>query len=81
MTVEEYKEHTAQGRYIEAGSEAHELMHGAACEARRITCEINGDYRAPEQIRALFRALSEKRLMKDSDCFRRFIPTSGKTSP
>lgn len=78
MTVEEYKEHTAQGRYIEAGSEAHELMHGAACEARRITCEINGDYRAPEQIRALFSRLIGKELDEEFGLFPPFYTDFGK---
>lgn len=57
MTVEEYKQAAARGEYIEGGSEKHLLMHSAAQQAMKITCEINSGYHTPEQLRALMSEL------------------------
>ena len=41
MTPKEYVEFVKSNPYLVAGSPAHECMHKAAEDARRITCEIN----------------------------------------
>lgn len=54
MTIEEYRQYVKSNRYIVAHSEAHECMHFAATEARRITCLINGGFHTAEELRKLF---------------------------
>lgn len=58
MQLEEYKRRAGRGEHIAAGSDAHLLMHGAAEEARRITCEMNNTFHTAEELRALFAALT-----------------------
>ncbi len=60
MTTEEYIAFIKDKRYVEAGSEAHECMHVAAAEARRITSEINNRFHTAEELRALFSELIGK---------------------
>lgn len=54
MTTEEYIERMRSRPYLAAGSDAHECMHRAADEARRITAELNGRYHTEEEIYELF---------------------------
>ena len=54
ITLQEFLAHVRRGELIEAGSQAHDFMHGAAQDALRIVAELNGGYRAPEEVRALF---------------------------
>ena len=57
MDLEAFLEHLSSGKPVEGGSEAHLFMHGASQEALKITAEINGNYHAPEELRALFSQL------------------------
>lgn len=57
MTVQEYRDYIAAGKPVEAGSEAHQLMHQMAQDAIRITMEINNKYHTPKELRALFSEL------------------------
>ena len=54
MTTEEYIERMWDRPYLTAGSDAHECMHRAADEARRITAELNGRYHTDAEICELF---------------------------
>ena len=49
MTVEQFRQHIADGLPVENGSEAHLLMHQMSQEALRITAEINGKYHEPAE--------------------------------
>lgn len=57
MTIEEFRQHMAEGRPVESGSEAHILMHEMAQEALRITAEINSKYHTPSELHALLAEL------------------------
>lgn len=57
MTIEEYKQAASRGEYIEGGGERHLLMHSAAQQALKVTCEINSGYHTPEELRALMSEL------------------------
>ena len=62
MTIEEYIEFIKTAPCVTAGSEAHECMHRAAEQARRVTCALNGAYHTPEEVRALFSELIGKQV-------------------
>lgn len=57
MDIEQYKKFVASGERIIAGSEAHQLMNKAADDARKITCQINGEYHDAAELRRLFSLL------------------------
>ena len=57
MTIQEYKEYIASGQKVEAGSEAHLLMHQASREAQKITAKLNNQFHEPEEIRRLLSEL------------------------
>ena len=71
MELQEYRQKMARQEYIAGGSEAHELMHRMSSEAQRITCEINGSYHTPEELRALFSELTGRAV---DETFRLFPP-------
>ncbi len=60
MTVKEFTDYIKTHAYIKADGEAHECMHAAAAEARRITCEINNKFHTAEELRTLFSELIGK---------------------
>jgi acetyltransferase-like isoleucine patch superfamily enzyme len=60
MELQDFLAHVNSGLPIEGGSEQHQLMHGAAQEAFRITAEINNHYRTPDEVRALLAELTGK---------------------
>lgn len=78
MDTEEYKQMTARGEYIQAGGEAHLLMHSAAQEARRITCRMNDGYRTPEELRKLFSQLTGTEIDESFGIFPPFYTDFGK---
>ena len=57
MTITEYKDYIASGQKVEAGSEAHLLMHWASSEAQKITVRLNNEYHEADEIRALLSEL------------------------
>ena len=57
MNTEQYKELMKKQTYIVANSEMHLHMHEMAQRARKITVEMNKEYRTPEEIRKLFSEL------------------------
>lgn len=58
MELQQFLDHVAAGSVIEAGSEAHQFMHGAAQEALRMCAELNGSYHPPDEVRALLSRLT-----------------------
>lgn len=57
MTAQQFKEEMQNRTYIAANSETHLHMHEMAQRARKITAEMNKDYRTPDEIRQLFSEL------------------------
>ena len=78
MEIEEYKEKTRRGEYLAAGSDAHLLMHRAAEEARRITCEMNNAFHTAEELRALFAELTGEQPGEGFSLFPPFYADFGK---
>ncbi len=54
MDLETYLNRVNGGACIVGGSEEHLFMHGASQEAMMLTCELNGSYHEPEEVRAIF---------------------------
>ena len=57
MTITEYKDYIASGQKVEAGSEAHLLMHWASSEAQKITVKLNNEFHETKEIRSLLSEL------------------------
>lgn len=58
MTIAEYKELVKTTAHVDAGSEAHELMHRMSDDAIRITMEINNKYHTHDELLALMEELT-----------------------
>ena len=71
MTTREFNAQLQRDNHIAAGSPAHEFMHKAADEARKMTASINGAYHTDEELRALMSRLVGYRV---DDGFRLFPP-------
>ncbi|MDE7337609.1 MAG: sugar O-acetyltransferase [Clostridia bacterium] len=57
MNTEQFKEKMEKQTYIKVNSEMHLHMHEMAQRARRITVEMNGEYKTADEIRKLFSKL------------------------
>lgn len=57
MNTEQFKEKMKKQTYIVANSEMHLHMHEMAQRARKITAQMNNEYRTPDEIRGLFSEL------------------------
>lgn len=57
MTLEEFLKHTAERKPL-CGPEIGQLMNEMSDEARRITCQMNGSYHTPDEIRELLAQLT-----------------------
>ena len=71
MKLEEFLEHMNNRQYVSAGSEVHQYMTLLSNEARKITAQLNGSYRTPQEIRTLFFRLIGK---EEDDTFGLFPP-------
>ena len=78
MELLEFLDHVNRGALIEAGSEAHRFMHGAAQEALRTIAEINNSYRTPEELRVLLAQLTGKPVDESVAIFPPFYSEFGK---
>ena len=58
MNLDDFLVHINKGVPVEAGSELHQFRYQMREEARRITAELNGTYRTPEEIRDLMNRLT-----------------------
>lgn len=57
MTLEEFLKHTAERKPL-CGPEIGQFMNEMSDEARRITCQMNGSYHPPDEIRELLAQLT-----------------------
>lgn len=57
MNTAEFREQMKKQTYIVANSEIHLHMHEMAQRARKITVQMNNEYRTPDEIRELFSEL------------------------
>lgn len=78
MDMQGYLEHLNAGKVVEAGSEAHQFMHGVSQEAIRICMEINGCYHTPEELRALMAELTGREVDTGFTLFPPFSSDCGK---
>lgn len=78
METEEFLNIMNGGAYVECGSKTHLKMHALSDEARRVTAKINGGYRTPEEIRALFSELTGKPVDETFGLFPPFYTDCGK---
>ncbi len=60
MNTEQFRKAMESRSYIEAHSEMHLHMHEMAQRARKITIQMNNEYRTPDEIRELFSELIGK---------------------
>lgn len=78
MDMSEYLQRLNRGDTIESQSEMHQFMHQVSQEAIKITCEINGAYHEPQEIRALFSALTGTTIDDSFNLFPPFYSDFGK---
>jgi acetyltransferase-like isoleucine patch superfamily enzyme len=78
ISLQDFLDHVNRGALIEAGSEQHQFMHGAAQDALRIVAELNTGYRAPEEVRALLAELTGKDVDESVALFPPFYSEFGK---
>ena len=78
MNLDEFLKHMDSGLPVRGGSDIHLFMHKLAQEAMKITCELNGSYHEPEEIRALFSTLIGKPVDETFMMFPPFYTDCGK---
>lgn len=78
MQLADFLEHVARGALVEAGSPAHDFMHGSSQEALRVVAELNGSYHPPEQVRALLCELTGREVPETVTVFPPFYSEFGK---
>lgn len=78
MTIEEYKQHIKSVGRVEAGSEAHLLMHKMSQDALRITMEINNKYHTHDELVALMSELTGTEIDASFGMFPPFYTDCGK---
>ena len=77
MNTEQYKEQMKKRTYIVANSEMHLHMHEMAQRARKITVQMNNEYRTPDEIRELFSALTGQQVDESFGLFPPFSADYG----
>jgi len=78
MDLQAFLDHVGRGEAIEAGSEQHDFMHGAAQEALRVIAELNSEYRTPEETRTLLSRLTGTTVDESVTVFPPFYSEFGK---
>lgn len=68
MELTEFLDYMNSGRVVADESSIHQYMCELSQEALRITTQMNGSYRTPEEIRVLFEQLTGKKV-DESFCF------------
>lgn len=77
MEIKEFLERLNAKECVKAGSDMHKKMCELSNEAMRITCELNSSYHTPEEIRALFSALTGKQVDESFMMFPPFYTDCG----
>ncbi|KQY58298.1 thiamine biosynthesis protein ThiF [Aeromicrobium sp. Root495] len=78
MDLKQFLDHVDRGQLIEGGSEHHAFMHAASQEAFRITAELNGTYRTPDEVRELLTRLTGRDVHESVAVFPPFHSEFGK---
>lgn len=78
MELNQFIEHLSSGAPVMGGSDIHLFMLGLSQEAMHITCELNGSYHEPEEVRALFSRLTGKQADESFNLFPPFYADCGK---
>lgn len=78
MDLNEFLEKMNSGLEVEGGSETHRYMSMLSQEAMKITCDLNGTYHKPEEIRMLFSKLIGKEVDDSFGMFPPFYTDCGK---
>lgn len=78
MLLEDFLAHVRRGDVIEGGSAEHAFLHETAQEALRITAELNGGYRTPQEVRALLSRLTGRTVDESVTVFPPFSCEFGK---
>ena len=77
ITLAEFLEHARQRMPLDT-PDIHRFMDEMNCEARRITCELNGAYHTPDEIRALLSRLFGREVDPSLRVFPPFYTDFGK---
>lgn len=80
MTIEQYKEYIKTYGYVEAGSEAHLLMHQMSSDAQRITMEINNKYHSHDELVDLMSQLTGTEIDPSFGLFPPFYTDCGRNT-
>jgi acetyltransferase-like isoleucine patch superfamily enzyme len=78
MKLEDFLAYVNNGSPVAIGSDIHTFMVNLSFEAMRITCELNGSYHDPREIRSLFSKLIGKPLDESFMIFPPFYTDCGK---
>ena len=78
MDINDLLAHLNRGEAVEGGSELHRVMIDASQEALKLTAELNGGYRTPQEIRELFSLLIGKPVDTTFAMFPPFYTDCGK---
>lgn len=62
MEVKEFLERMGNRECAKAGTGMHKMMCELSNKAMQITCELNGSYHTPDEVRTLFSELTGKRV-------------------
>lgn len=77
MEINEFLERLNNPECVQAGSHMHQMMCKLSERAMRITCELNGSYHTPDEIRTLFGELTGKSVDKSFMMFPPFYTDCG----
>lgn len=78
MEINEFLERLNKRECVEAGSQMHNMMCFLSNEAMQITCELNGSYHTPDEIRELFSKLTGKQVDESFHMFPPFYTDCGR---
>lgn len=78
MDLKQFLEYMDSGKEVQGGSEVHMFMHGLSQEALKLTCELNGCYRSPEEVREIMMRLTGRSIDESFGLFPPFYTDCGK---
>ena len=78
MDLKQFLEYMDSGKEVQGGSEVHMFMHGLSQEALKLTCELNGCYRSPEEVREIMTRLTGRSIDESFGLFPPFYTDCGK---
>lgn len=78
MELSEFIDHLSNGNPVYEGTEMHKYMCELSNEAMRITCELNGRYHDPGEVRVLFSRLTGRAVDQSFCMFPPFYTDCGK---